>query len=41
MVNAKFDEKELAYRIDHRSYGRQGLDLLQHFIKVINHARDF
>ena len=28
MVNAKFEEKELACRIDHRSYERQGLDLL-------------
>ena len=28
MVNAKFAEKGLAYRIDHRSYERQGVDLL-------------
>ena len=28
MVNAKFEEKGLACRIDHRSYERQGLDLL-------------
>lgn len=28
MVNAKFEEKELACRIDHRSYERQGLDTL-------------
>lgn len=28
MVNAKFEEKELTCRIDHRSYERQGLDTL-------------
>lgn len=28
MVNAKFEEKGLTCRIDHRSYERQGLDLL-------------
>ncbi len=28
MVNAKFEEKGLACRVDHRSYERQGLDLL-------------
>ena len=28
MVNAKFEEKGLTYRIDHRSYERQELDLL-------------
>ena len=28
MVNAKFEEKELTCRIDHRSYERQGLDAL-------------
>ena len=28
MVNAKFEEKELVCRIDHRSYERQGLDTL-------------
>ena len=28
MCNAKFEEKGLAVRIDHRSYARQGLDLL-------------
>ena len=28
MVNAKFEEKGLECRIDHRSYDRQGLDLL-------------
>ncbi len=28
MVNAKFEEKGLMCRIDHRSYARQGLDLL-------------
>ena len=29
MVNAKFEQKGLTCRIDHRSYERQGLDLLQ------------
>ena len=28
MVNAKFEEKGLTCRVDHRSYARQGLDLL-------------
>ena len=28
MVNAKFEEKGLTHRVDHRSYERQGLDLL-------------
>ena len=28
MVNAKFEEKGLDCRIDHRSYVRQGLDLI-------------
>ncbi len=28
MVNAKFEEKELTCRVDHRAYERQGLDLL-------------
>ena len=28
MVNVKFEEKGLTCRIDHRSYERQGLDLL-------------
>ena len=28
LCNAKFAEKELSYRIDHRSYERQGVDLL-------------
>ena len=28
MVNAKFEEKGLECRIDHRSYERQGLDIL-------------
>ena len=28
MVNAKFGEKRLTCRVDHRSYERQGLDLL-------------
>lgn len=28
MVNAKFEEKGLTCRIDHRSYERQGLDIV-------------
>ncbi len=28
MVNTKFEEKGLTSRVDHRSYERQGLDLL-------------
>ncbi len=28
MVNAKFEQKGLTCRVDHRSYERQGLDLL-------------